>query len=408
MLFWTIVKVGLKSLLANTLRSILAMLGIIIGVAAVIAMLALTAGAKKQVMERISAMGTNLLVVRPGQSGFHGVASGTQQTLSLADAEAIVREVPGVRRLAPAVGSSAQVKYLNRNTRTRVTGTSGTYLAIRDFEVASGRTFTEPEVDAMARVAVLGPATVEDLFGISDPLGQTIKLNGVNFVVIGVLKAKGDQGWFNPDDQVIVPYTTAMKQLFGLDYLGEIDVQAQGEADLTQVQSSVTALLRKRHRLQEGTPDDFNVRNQADMIETANQFTRMFTILLGGTASISLLVGGIGIMNVMLVSVTERTREIGIRKAIGAKERSILLQFLIEAMIISGLGGLIGVALGVSAAHLIEILTTKYTTTPFVTVVEVPSIFLALSFSAIVGIVFGCYPAMRAAWLDPVEALRYE
>jgi putative ABC transport system permease protein len=408
MLFWTIVKVGLKSLLANPVRSLLTMLGIIIGIAAVISMLAIGAGAQKQIMARITAMGTNLLVVRPGQSGFHGVMSGTQQNLTLADAEAIVAEVEGIGSIAPCVGASAQMKFMGRNTRSRVTGTTATYLKIRDFQVERGRVFTEPEVASMARVAVLGPVTAENLFGPNDPIGQVIKLNGINFTVIGILKAKGDQGWFNPDDQVIVPYTTAMKQLFGLDYLGEIDVQATDGADLTAVQNAVTALLRKRHRIQPGVPEDFNIRNQADLIDQFNQAAMTFRILLASIGGISLLVGGIGIMNIMLVTVTERTREIGVRKAIGAKEHSILLQFLMEAVIMSGLGGVIGVGAGIGFARLIEFLTTKYTTTPFPTEVQAASVIMALSFSAIVGIFFGLYPAWRASRLDPVEALRYE
>jgi len=402
MLFWTIVKVGLKSLLANPLRSFLAMLGIIIGVAAVISMLAMGAGARNQIMQRLSAMGTNLLVVRPGQSGSHGVVSGTTQNLTLADAQALVKEVAGVRRVAPCVGGNVQVKYLNHNTRVRLTGTSPTYLPVRDFTVEKGRAFTDGEVENMARVAILGPVTVDNLFGVNEPLGETVKINSINFTVIGVLKAKGDQGWFSPDDQVIIPHTTAMKQLLGLDYLGEIDVQAADGADVKQVQADMTTLLRKRHHVQEGAADDVNIRNQADMIETANQFTQTFTILLGGIASISLLVGGIGIMNIMLVTVTERTREIGIRKAVGAKERSIMTQFLIESVIISGLGGLIGASGGLGAAVLIQRFTQ------FTTQVEWPSVLLALSFSAIVGIFFGWYPALRASRLDPVEALRYE
>jgi putative ABC transport system permease protein len=408
MLFWTTIKASLKSLLASAMRSFLAMLGVIIGVAAVISMLALAAGAKKQIMDRVMAMGTNLLVVRPGQSGSHGVMSGTMQTLTLADAQAIVREVPGVRRIAPCVGGSVQLKYMSQNSRCRLTGTASTYLPVRDFSVAKGREFTEPETDAMARVAILGPVTVDTLFGVNDPIGQPVKMNGVNFTVVGVLKAKGDQGYFNPDDQVLIPYTTAMKQVLGVDYLGEVDVQVAEGADVNKVLADISALLRKRHRLQPGTPDDFNIRNQADMIETFNQMAVTFTVLLGGIGGISLLVGGIGIMNIMLVTVTERTREIGIRKAIGAKERSILLQFLAESMIISGLGGMIGVAGGIGLARLIEVLSTKYAPNPFITIVEVPSILLALSFSAVVGIFFGFYPALRASRLDPVEALRYE
>ena len=274
--------------------------------------------------------------------------------------------------------------------------------------MARGRLFSDGEVENMARVAILGPDTVENLFGVNEPLGETVKINGINFTVIGVTKAKGAQGWNNPDDQVFIPYTTAMKQVFGLDHLNSVDIQATDDADLKAVQADLTALLRKRHRLQPGAPDDFNVRNQADMLEFANQMTGTFTILLGGIASISLLVGGIGIMNIMLVTVTERTREIGVRKAIGAKERSILLQFLLESVTISGLGGGLGVVLGVGAAAALEYLTTKYTTQPFPTVVEWPSIVIALGFSAAVGIFFGFYPAFRAARLDPVEALRYE
>ena len=408
MLFWTIIKVGLKSLVGNPLRSFLTMLGIIIGVGAVISMLSIVAGAEKQIMSRISAMGTNLLVVRPGQSGFHGVMSGVQQTLTLTDAQAIRDEVEGVRRLAPAVSGSAQIKYMNRNTRTRVTGTAGTYLPIRDYTVEKGRVFSESEIENMSRVVVLGPVTVTNLFGENEPLGETIKINGINFRVIGVLKAKGDQGFFSSDDQAIIPYTTAMKQLLGLDRLGEVDVQVADGFDLADVQASIQKLLRKRHHVQEDAADDVNIINQADIIATANQFTMTFTVVLGGIASISLLVGGIGIMNIMLVTVTERTREIGIRKAIGAKERSILLQFLTEAVIMSGLGGMIGVAAGIGGAHLITVLTTQYTTTPFITEVQLTSILLALSFSALVGIIFGSYPALRAARLDPVDALRYE
>jgi putative ABC transport system permease protein len=254
----------------------------------------------------------------------------------------------------------------------------------------------------MARVCVLGPITVENLFGAEDPIGQTIKLNGMTFRVIGVTKAKGDQGFFNPDDQVLIPYSTAMKQLLGIDYVREIDVQAEEGSDLSAVQADMALLIRKRHKLVEGAPDDFTIRNQAELLATMSEISQTFTILLGGIAAISLLVGGIGIMNIMLVTVTERTREIGIRKAIGAKDKDILRQFLIESMLMSGLGGLIGVGFGYGVAELMRRLS------PFPALVQMQSVLLALGFSAAVGIFFGWYPALRASRLDPIEALRYE
>jgi putative ABC transport system permease protein len=405
MLFWTIVKVAIKSLASNKMRSFLAMLGIIIGVGAVIAMLALGSGAQKQVLDRISAMGTNLLIVRPAQRGFRGVMSGTQQNLTLDDAKAVVNEVEGVRQVAPVVGGNAQLKYLAKNSRTSIVGTSIEYFPIRNFEIERGRAFTEGECERMARVALLGPATVRDLFGADDPLEQVIKLRGVNFRVIGVLKSKGDQGWFNPDDQAIVPYTTAMKQLFGQDFLREIDIQAKDGVNLNDVQDRVTTLLRKRHRTQPDADNDFQIQNQAEMLETMSSVTQTFTLLLGGIAGISLLVGGIGIMNIMLVTVTERTREIGVRKAIGAKERDILSQFLLEAVVMSGLGGVLGIALGFGLARLIP---TIGALSGFSPVVTPDSVVLAITFSAGVGIFFGFYPARRASRLDPIEALRYE
>lgn len=402
MLFWTIIKVALKSLVANKLRTLLAMLGIIIGVGAVISMLGMGAGAQKQVLQRISQMGTNLLIIRPAQRGSMGVMSGTQQNLTVEDAEALLREIPSIRQVAPVVSGNAQVKYFNKNARVSTVGTSATYFPVRNFEVEKGRSFTEGEVENMGRVAVIGPTTAETLFETDNPLGKIIKINNINFRVEGVLKSKGDQGWFNPDDQVLIPYTTAMKQLFGQDYLREIDVQAKTGADLTQVQEEVTAVLRRRHRILPGAPDDFSIRNQADIIDTASEVSKTFTVLLGSIASISLLVGGIGIMNIMLVTVTERTREIGVRKAIGAKDRDILRQFLLEAMLMTGLGGVLGVGVGIGAAKLIGALTQ------FSTEVNMSSIILALVFSAGVGIFFGYYPARRAAQLDPIEALRYE
>jgi putative ABC transport system permease protein len=407
MIFWTILKVALKSLLANKLRSMLAMLGIIIGVSAVISMLAIGAGTQKAVIDQFSAFGTNLLVVRPGQRGTGGVMSGTQQNLTLEDAEAILREVPQIKAVTPVVGGSAQVKYFAKNSRTNVQGVAVTYLSIRNYEVERGEAFTEMDVDRNARVALIGPVTADNLFGAQDPVGQTIKINGINFRVAGVLKGKGDQGFFNPDDQILIPYTTAMRQVFGstttnVNAVREINIQSADGADLDKLQADILALMRKRHRVQPGMPDDVNLRNQAEFLEARSRATATFTVLLGSTAGISLLVGGIGIMNIMLVTVTERTREIGIRKAIGAKDRDILRQFLIEALLMSGLGGLIGVGLGVGTSELVGRFTD------FATIVQPFSVALSLGVSAAVGVFFGYYPATRAAKLDPIEALRYE
>ena len=402
MLFWTIIKVAFKSLFANKLRTFLAMLGIIIGVGAVISMLAMGTGAQERVMERIASMGTNLVVVRPGQRGLRGRMLDISQRLKLSDAKAILDQVPGVYQAAPVVRGNSQLKYFNKNTRSNVIGSSMTYFPIRNFEIEKGRSFTEGEVERMARVAVLGATTAGNLFGESDPIGETIKIKGINFSIIGVIKAKGSRGRYDPDDQVIIPYTTAMKQLLGLDYLHEIDIQTSDNADLEDVHKAITVLLRRLHRLLEGAADDFYIRSQEEIVEAASEVSRTFTILLGSIAGISLLVGGIGIMNMMLVTVTERTREIGVRKAIGAKNRDILLQFLVEAIVLTGLGGLMGIAFGIGAAQMIP----KFT--QFSTVIKLTSILLALSFSAAVGIFFGFYPARSAALLDPIEALRYE
>lgn len=402
MYFAVLLKVAVYSLFSNKLRSFLAVLGVIIGVGAVIAMLAIAAGAQAQVMGSISAMGTNLLTVRPAQRGSGGVMTGTEQNLTVDDAKAILNEVPGVEQVTPVVSGRAQLKYFEKNTGTSVMGVAVTYLPLRNFEVEKGRLFTNGEEERMARVIILGPVTAENLFGTEDPIGAQIKVNGNNFEVIGVTKAKGDQGWFNPDDNAFVPYTVAMKQLFGLEYLREISVKCAKQDDLNRVQDAIIELIRKRHRTQPGMPNDIEIRNQADLLTTATEVTRTFTILLGAVASISLLVGGIGIMNIMLVTVTERTREIGIRKAIGAKDRDILRQFLFEAILMSAIGGIIGVGAGIGAAKVLSSMTT------FITVIEAKNVVMAMLFSAAVGIFFGYYPARRAAKLNPIDALRYE
>jgi len=394
-------KMALRSLLANKLRSFLAMLGIIIGVGAVISMLAIGAGAKKQIMTRISAMGTNILMVNPGQEGFHGVRS-DQDNLTLDDAEALMSSVPAIQQISPVVRGNTQLKYYNKNARVDVMGTAMTFASLRNYAVEKGRFFSEAEVGNMARVVVLGPTTADNLGFLDTDIGDLIKLKGISFRVIGILKEKGSQGFFNPDDVAIIPYTTAMKVVFGLDNLREIDIQAKANFDLTKVENDVATVLRKAHRLRPEQENNFHVRNQADIIETASEFNKTFTMLLGSIASISLLVGGIGIMNIMLVTVTERTREIGVRKAIGAKDRDILRQFLIESVIMSGIGGLIGVAAGVGSSLIIDKVSE------FTTYIELPAIILSLSFAMIVGVFFGYYPARRAAMLDPIKSLYYE
>jgi putative ABC transport system permease protein len=428
MLIWTTIRSALKSLWANKLRSVLAMLGIIIGVGAVIAMIAMGAGAQKQVVSQIEAMGTNLLMVQPQYKRDAGVTSGTMQKLTLDDAMAIA-QLPGVEAVAPVVNSSTQVKYKNQNSPVSIQGTSPSYMQIRNFEIDRGRMFTEAESDGLARVAVIGPVTVDNLFKGEEPLGAQIKIKGVSFTVVGVTKTKGSQGWFNPDDQIFIPYSTAMKILFGLDYVREIDILGKEGVDLALLSGypanqnggrnngpmvsdepppppdSVTALLRKRHRIQPDESNDFRIQNQNEILATRTAFIWTFRVLLFSIASISLLVGGIGIMNIMLVTVTERTREIGTRKAIGAKGRDILLQFLVESMVMSGLGGALGAAAGIGLAKLIPIIPIFST---FTTIVDPMVVIVSIAFAAAVGIFFGLYPAYRASKLDPIDALRYE
>lgn len=402
MLFWIIVKLSVKSLLTNKLRTFLAVLGIVIGVLAVITMMGIGTGAKNQVMAQINSMGSNLLIVRPGLSRGRGVFSGNRQTLKVEDAREILKRIDNIQKVSPVVNTRTQLKYFNTNTNTTVTGSSNTYFSIRNYLIGTGRFFTDNEAERNARVAVIGSKTASDLFGTDNCIGQTIKVQGINYRVIGLLKSKGDQGFFNPDDQIIVPYTTAMNQLMGIDYITEIDIYVTDENKIDQVETSIEALLRKRHRIKEDADSDFSIQNQAEMLQTASTVLGTFTLLLSGIAGISLLVGGIGIMNVMLVTVTERIREIGIRKSIGAKDRDILRQFLIESVIMSGFGGFIGVSGGIGISLLIDIVT------PLTTQVEPSSILLALAISASVGIFFGYYPARRAAKLNPIEALRHE
>jgi putative ABC transport system permease protein len=409
MIFWTVVKVALKSIAANKLRTVLTMLGVIIGVGAVIAMLGLGAGTEEKVMASVRSMGANLLTIRPGsRAGGSGVWSGSAQNLRLDDARAILAQVKDVDMVAPEVSSSYQVKFMNRNTRVQVSGQAITYFPVRNFQIEKGHVFTEADVDRGNRVAVLGPKTAVDLFAAMDPVGENIKVNGVNFRVVGVLKSKGDQGWFNPDDQVIVPLTTAMSQLMGRDYLGSIYCRVRTGANMEDVQERITQVLRRQHRIQVDQPDDFSIRNMQEMVESLDNVSKIFTMLLSGVAAVSLIVGGIGIMNIMLVTVTERTREIGVRKALGARNSDVLTQFLLEAVTISVTGGAIGVSLGVGSILLFNHLTERLSGEAYGAQIQMWSILLAFGFSALVGIFFGFYPARKAAKLDPIDALRYE
>jgi putative ABC transport system permease protein len=402
MAFWISVKVALRGLLANALRSFLTMLGVIIGVGAVIAMLALGEGAKIQITEQIRSFGTNLLVIRPGLRGVRGVRGSMVQNLTLDDAEAIRTQIPGVEFVAPEVAGSRQVKYLNANTATNIVGTTPEYFSVRNFTLAAGRSFTAQDVRGRRKVCVLGSKVVEELFHGENPLGKYIKIAGINFYVLGSTQSKGDQGWYNPDNQVFIPISTAMKRLFGVDHLRAINIQVVSIAAMENTNRLLEDMLRKRHRLRPGAASDFYIRSQGEYLESMQSVSNTFTFLLGGVASVSLLVGGIGIMNIMLVTVTERTREIGIRKALGGKRWDILKQFLIESVVLSVLGGSLGVELGVGAAYLI----TRSGT--FHTVVTPQAVALAFLFSVGIGIFFGFYPARKAAALDPVEALRYE
>ncbi|HXG72984.1 MAG TPA: ABC transporter permease [Gemmatimonadaceae bacterium] len=401
------VGVALGALRANKLRSFLTMLGVVIGVAAVISVVALGRGAQQSVNARISALGTTLLTVFPGQVARGGVAAEVDRApLRISDAEALAASnSPVIAAVQPEMSRSFQVQYGNVNTNTSITGTTPNYLEVRKFELSAGRMFTEVENSESRRVAVLGP-TVADNLGIRNPddiVGGNVRIRGIQFDVIGVLASKGQGGGFqNPDDQVLIPLGTAQFRLFGTDRIRQIGVLAATEAEIPQAMAQIQKVLRREHRLRVGRDDDFQIRSQADFLSTLGETTKIFTFLLSGIAAVSLLVGGIGIMNIMLVSVTERTREIGVRKALGATPRNILLQFLIEAVVLCMLGGIGGVMLGAAGAMMLARFGN------FNTSVAPASILVAFLFSGFVGILFGVWPARRAANLDPITSLRYE
>ena len=404
-MFWESVIIALDGLRANKMRSILTMLGIIIGVGAVIAMVSIGMGVREKVQKSIASLGSNLLIVMPGATAPSGVrvAAGSTTTMTYKDAQAIAREIAGVSMVAPMVQRQYQAVYGGKNWITTMQGTTPEFLDVRNFELAEGNFISQRDLDTRDRVAVLGSTVVENLFGEMNPIGQTIRINKSTFRVIGVLAPKGQSaGGQDQDDLIVVPLTTAQERMLGITHIQSISVQAESQEVLDQVQQDICTLLRVRHRLQPGVADDFSVRNLAAVMATAEETTGTITLLLGNTAAISLLVGGIGIMNIMLVSVTERTREIGVRKALGATFANILLQFLIEAIVIGVTGGMIGVALGLGASYIIS------TVFGWATVVSVGTILLAFSFSVAIGLFFGLYPARKAALLDPIDALRYE
>ncbi len=405
MLIGEIISVALGALRANKLRSLLTMLGIVIGVAAVIAVVALGAGAQSAVKERISSLGTTLLTVMPGQQRGMGVSFDQTMKLTMADAKALQQKTTSLNAIQPEINSRVQVQYLNQNASTSAVGTTANYLEVRKYQLAAGRMFTTQEDEGRQRLVVLGQTVVTNL-GIRSPdaiIGEAVRIKGLQFIVIGVLKSKGQSSPFgDPDDQVLVPITTGRFRLFGTDRLRSISVLAQSEEKIPDAMADVQRVLRRQHRLTSGKPDDFQIRSQADFLNTLGETTAVFTYLLSGIAAVSLLVGGIGIMNIMLVSVTERTREIGIRKALGATSANILLQFLIEAVVLCLLGGLIGAAVGSGGAAAMS----KYA--QWNTQISPSSIVMAFVFSAVVGVLFGVWPARRAASLDPIVALRYE
>jgi len=401
-------KVAYRSLRANKMRSGLTMLGMIIGVAAVIAMVAVGAGANERIAAQIASIGSNLILVVPGSTTSGGLRSGFggTPTLTMGDAKAIGKELSPVLYVSPSSRSTAQVVYGNQNWSTIIQGVAPEYFAIRDWGIASGRIFGPEDVDASTKVAVLGQTVSQNLFGGENPIGKIVRIKKVPFTVIGLLEPKGQspQGQ-DQDDVVIVPITTAQKKLFGTMHIGTVGailVQAADSDSIKPAERQVTDLIRQRHRINRGQDDDFSVRNLSEMLAVAEASTRVMSLLLGAIASVSLLVGGIGIMNIMLVSVTERTREIGIRMAVGARERDILLQFLIEAVVLALTGGAIGILVGVGGSSLISYFAR------WSTIVLPSAILMAFGFSAAVGIFFGFYPARKASRMDPIEALRYE
>ncbi len=407
---WASARIAVRALRVNKLRSALTMLGIVIGVGAVITMVAVGAGAQARVAEQIQSLGSNMIIVLSGSilSGGVRMGSGSQLTITEDDAWAIQREIPAVAAAAPTSRGGAQVVYGNLNWATGIQGVTLEFFTAREWDVADGRLFSQEEVEGAGKVALVGLTVAGNLFGDSDPLGQVIRIKNVPFTVIGILERKGQTTFGqDQDDTVLIPLSTAKKKVLGASQanarsVGSIAVKVREARAMPEAEQEIRGLLRQRHRLQAFQDDDFNIRNLTEVLQSQEASSRVLTLLLAAIASVSLLVGGIGIMNIMLVSVTERTREIGLRMAVGARGRDILLQFLVEAVTLSLIGGAIGIAMGLAGSYSIAYFAQ------WRTLVSTEAVFVAFAFAAAVGVFFGFYPARKAAALNPIDALRYE
>jgi putative ABC transport system permease protein len=403
-----VIEEAFITLKVNKLRTALAILGIVIGIGSVIALVSLGQASQKSVTNQIESLGSNLLTISPGftQSGNVRGAAGGGTTLTYDDAKAIMNspKVTSVSKVSPEVSKRSQVVTGQNNTNTQIYGVTPEYFEVKKVEISLGSSLTESQINSMSKVAVVGPQVVEDLFGDStkNVVGELIRIENQSFKIIGVTKEKGGSGMNNQDDMVFIPLTTAMKVLYGQSYLSSISVEAKSEDVMVKAQDEIGYLLLERHKLSDPTKADFRIMNQSDILSTASSVTSTFTSLLSGIAAISLLVGGIGIMNIMLVTVTERTREIGLRKALGAKKKTIITQFLTEAIILTVMGGFLGMLLGISVSYLLS----KIMSLPFT--ISLNSVALAIGVSGVIGVVFGWYPAKKASDLEPIEALRYE